>query len=139
RCISALHGSGVGDLFPAIDAAWRSAFAAPRTRDLTELLQIAVVAHPPPLVRGRRVKLRYAHLGGRHPPTIVIHGSQVESVPAGYKRYLENFFRRELELSGTPIRIEFRQGENPYAGRRNTLNQRQVDKRRRLMAHVKKK
>ena len=138
RCISALHGSGVGMLFPAIDAAWEAAFAAPKTRDLTELLAQAVVAHAPPLVRGRRIKLRYAHLGGRNPPTIVIHGNQVENVPGSYKRYLENFFREQLDLVGTPIQLEFRQGENPYAGRRNQLTQRQQDSRRRLMKHVKK-
>ena len=139
RCISALHGSGVGDLFSAVDAAWESAFAAPRTHDLTELLSQAVTAHPPPMVHARRIKMRYAHLGGRNPPTIVIHGNQVDDVPASYKRYLENFFRDKLDLVGTPIQLEFRQGENPYAGRRINLNQRQQEKRRRLMSHVKKK
>jgi GTP-binding protein len=139
RYISALHGSGVGDLFAAIDAAWRSAFAAPRTRDLTTLLEAAIAAHPPPLVRGRRIKLRFAHLGGRNPPTIVIHGNQVDAVPGSYRRYLENFFRAELGLVGTPINLEFRQGENPFAGRRNVLNPRQLEKRKRLLRHVKKK
>ena len=139
RCISALHGSGVGDLFSAIDAAWESAFAAPRTHNLTELLSQAVTAHPPPMVHGRRIKMRYAHLGGRNPPTIVIHGNQVDGVPGSYKRYLENFFREKLDLVGTPVQLEFRQGENPFAGRRINLNQRQQDKRRRLMSHVKKK
>ena len=139
RCISALHGSGVGDLFSAVDAAWESAFAAPKTHDLTELLGQAMIAHPPPLVHGRRIKMRYAHLGGRNPPTIVIHGNQVDSVPGSYQRYLENFFREKLDLVGTPVQLEFRQSENPYAGRRNTLTQHQVDKRRRLMSHVKKK
>ena len=139
RCISALHGSGVGDLFSAIDAAWKSAFAAPRTNDLTTLLAAAVAAHAPPLVRGRRIKLRYAHLGGRNPPTVIIHGNQVDAVPGSYQRYLENFFRAELGLVGTPIKLVFKQGENPFAGRRNTLNERQISKRRRLMNHVKKK
>lgn len=139
RCVSALHGSGVGDLFSAIDAAWESAFAAPRTHDLTELLQQATTAHAPPMVNGRRIKMRYAHLGGRNPPTIVIHGNQVDGVPNSYKRYLENFFREKLDLVGTPIQLEFRQGANPFAGRRNNLNQRQQEKRRRLMSHVKKK
>ena len=129
----------MGDLFSAVDAAWESAFAAPKTHDLTELLGQAMIAHPPPLVHGRRIKMRYAHLGGRNPPTIVIHGNQVDSVPGSYQRYLENFFREKLDLVGTPVQIEFRQSENPYAGRRNTLTQHQVDKRRRLMSHVKKK
>ncbi len=137
--ISALHGSGVGDLFAPIEAAWRSALGAHKTGDLTKLLEKAVMAHPPPLVRGRRIKLRYAHMGGRNPPTVVIHGNQVETVPGSYRRYLENFFREQLELVGTPVQIEFRQGKNPFAGRRNQLNKRQQEKRRRLMRHVKKK
>lgn len=137
--ISALHGSGVGNLFAPIETAWRSALAGHKTNNLSKLLEQAVTAHPPPLVRGRRIKLRYAHMGGRNPPTIVIHGNQVETVPGSYVRYLENFFREQLELIGTPVQIEFRQGKNPFAGRRNTLNKRQQEKRRRLMRHVKHK
>lgn len=137
--ISALHGSGVGNLFEPVLAAWQSAVAAHKTNNLTNLLETAVSQHPPPLVRGRRIKLRYAHMGGRNPPTVVIHGNQVETVPGSYRRYLENFFREALELVGTPVQIEFRQGKNPFAGRRNQLNKRQQDKRRRLMRHVKKK
>jgi GTP-binding protein len=139
RFISALHGSGVGDLFSAIDAAWHSASISHKTNYLTNLLQSAVSAHPPPMVRGRRIKMRFAHMGGRNPPTIVIHGNQIEAVPGSYQRYLENFFREQLKLVGTPVQIEFRQGENPFAGRRNSLNKRQLEKRRRLMRHVKKK
>jgi GTPase len=139
RFISALHGSGVGDLFSAIDAAAAAGARRHRTSDLTSLLQEALAAHAPPLIRGRRVKLRYAHMGGLNPPTIVIHGNQVDALPGTYQRYLENFFRTRLDLVGTPIRIELRQGENPYAGRRNTLTPRQQTKRRRLMRHVKKK
>jgi GTPase len=139
RFISALHGTGVGELFTGIDAAWHSATSAHKTNNLTNLLEAALSAHPPPLVRGRRIKMRFAHLGGRNPPTIVIHGNQVDAVPKTYQRYLENYFREKLDLVGTPIQIEFKQGDNPYAGRRNTLNKRQIDKRRRLMRHVKKK
>ncbi|MEX2376223.1 MAG: ribosome biogenesis GTPase Der [Dehalococcoidia bacterium] len=139
RFISALHGSGVGELFAAIDAAAAAAARTHRTSDLTSLLQEALAAHSPPLVRGRRIKLRYAHMGGSNPPTIVIHGNQVEALPGSYQRYLENFFRSRLDLVGTPIKIELRQGENPFAGRRNTLTPRQQAKRRRLMRHVKRK
>jgi len=139
RFISALHGSGVGDLFEAIDAAASAAARTHRTSELTALLEVALAQHPPPLVRGRRIKLRFAHMGGHNPPTIVIHGNQVEALPGSYRRYLENFFRERLGLSGTPIRIELRQSENPYAGRRNTLTPRQQAKRRRLMRHVKKR
>jgi GTP-binding protein len=90
------------------------------------------------MVNGRRIKLRYAHAGGQNPPLIVIHGNQTGKVPNSYQRYLEKVYRRELELAGTPVRIEFRTGENPYADRRNQLTQRQVQRKRRLMAHVKK-
>ena len=69
---------------------------------------------------------------------VVIHGNQTGKVPASYQRYLEKIFRRELDLLGTPVRIEFRTNENPYADKRNKLTQRQVQRKRRMMAHVKK-
>ncbi len=116
--ISALHGTGVGLLFDAVQRAWRSATVDISTTKMTQLLEMAVARHQPPLVRGRRIKLRYAHQGGRRPPVIVIHGNQTERVPAAYKRYLENFFRKQLKLVGTPIRLEFKTTKNPYAGRR---------------------
>lgn len=139
RYISALHGTGVGGLFEAINAAWASACISPATHKLTDLLERAVSAHAPPSVRGRRIKLRYAHMGGHNPPTIIIHGNQTQAVPDLYQRYLTNFFRHALTLVGTPVRIEFRTGENPYAGRRNQLTARQQTKRRRLLKHVKKR
>lgn len=134
--ISALHGTGVGHLYDAVEAAYESATRKLSTPALTRLLEQAVVGHAPPMVRGRRVKLRYAHAGGQNPPVIVIHGNQVEAVPESYRRYLEHFFRDRLELSGTPVMIEFRGHENPYAGRRNTLTPRQQRKRDRLKKHV---
>jgi GTP-binding protein len=88
-------------------------------------------------VRGRRIKLRYAHQGGRNPPVVVIHGNQTRHVPDAYRRYLENHFRETFRLRGTPMRVEFRTDENPYAGRRNELTPRQVRKRKRLMQRVK--
>jgi GTP-binding protein len=137
RFISALHGTGVGELFPLVRRAHASALRELPTPQLTEILERAVAAHQPPLVRGRRIKLRYAHQGGRNPPLIVIHGNQTESVPENYRRYLENAFRDALKLSGTPVRIEFRTGGNPYQGRRNIPTPRQISRRRRLMRHVK--
>jgi len=77
-------------------------------------------------------------LGGANPPIIVIHGNQIEKVPKSYVRYLENTYRRVLKLVGTPIRIEFKGGDNPYEGNKNTLTDRQVNKKRRLMTHHKK-
>ncbi len=136
--ISALHGSGVGDLFPAIQQAYQSAMADLATPVLTKILEDAVEAHQPPMVRGRRVKLRYAHQGGKNPPLIVIHGNQTERLPDAYRRYLVNTFRSALRLSGTPVRLEFRTTRNPFKGRKNPLTDRQKRRRRRLLRHVKK-
>ena len=137
--ISALHGTGVGDLFPQINKAYASAIRELPTPELTRILEQAVQAHQPPLVRGRRIKLRYAHQGGRNPPVIVVHGNQTKSVPQTYKRYLVNAFRTAMKLTGTPIRLEFRTGSNPYEGRKNKLTGRQVKRKSRLMRHVKKR
>jgi len=136
--ISALHGTGVGHLYGSIDSAYASATLKMHTNMLTRILEAAVLEHPPPMVNGRRIKLRYAHAGGHNPPLIVVHGNQTGEVPNSYRRYLEKVYRRELQLVGTPVRIEFRTGENPYADRRNKLTQRQVQRKRRLMNHVKK-
>ncbi|WP_456380032.1 ribosome biogenesis GTPase Der [Thiolapillus sp.] len=137
--ISALHGTGVGHLMKAVDAAYRAATRDLKTSDLTSILEQAIMEHQPPLVRGRRIKLRYAHQGGQNPPIIVIHGNQTESVPLTYQRFLVNRFRKAFKLWGTPVRIEFRTSDNPFKGRRNKLNVRQQQKRRRLMKHVKRK
>ncbi|TAL62580.1 MAG: ribosome biogenesis GTPase Der [Legionella sp.] len=139
RFISALHGSGVGGLFNDINEAYASAMQSFSTPRLTRLLQDISTKHTPPLVDGRRIKLRYAHLGGHNPPIIVIHGNQVNSLPESYKRYLNNEFVKHLGIVGTPLRLEFKGGVNPYAGKKNKLSQRQVNKKRRLMSRVKKK
>jgi GTPase len=131
--ISARHGSGVGEMMDAVQAAYGAAMRELATPELTRALEQAVTMHQPPLVRGRRIKLRYAHQGGRNPPVVVIHGNQTEHVPDAYRRYLENHFRRVFGLEGTPMRIEFRTDENPYAGRRNELTPRQRRKRSRLV------
>ena len=139
RFVSALHGSGVGTLFEAVDEAYANAVRDLSTPELTRILEQAVQAHQPPLVRGRRIKLRYAHQGGRNPPIIVIHGNQTDAVPAPYKRYLVNRFRQVLSLQGTPIRLEFKSGSNPFSGRRNRLTERQIRKRQRLKQFVRRK
>ena len=89
------------------------------------------------MVNGRRIKLRYAHLGGANPPLIVIHGNQVDGVPKSYTRYLENTYRKVLKLVGTPIRIEYKGGSNPYEDKKNKLSERQVNKKKRLLARKK--
>jgi len=137
--ISALHGSGVGKLMGVVQQAYEKSRAQFPTPLLTRILEDAVASHQPPLVKGRRIKLRYAHQGGQNPPRIVIHGNQVQQVPDSYRRYLANVYRKVLKLEGTPVRIEFRSGENPFKGRKNTLSKRQLAKRKRLKDYIKKK
>ncbi|MGH1469637.1 MAG: ribosome biogenesis GTPase Der [Cellvibrionaceae bacterium] len=136
--ISALHGTGVGNLYKSIEKAYKSATHQFSTNRLTQILEDAVADHQPPLVRGRRIKLRYAHIGGHNPPIIVVHGNQTDEVPSHYVRYLEKTFRRALDLHGTPIKIQFKSSENPFEGKKNKLTQRQQTKKRRLVKHVKK-
>ena len=136
--ISALHGTAVGDLLPAVERAYRAAMSDLSTTELTRELEAAVMEHATPMIRGRRVKLRYAHQGGRNPPVIVIHGNQTDKLPESYRRYLINRFRKAFKLKGTPIRLSFKKGKNPFEGRRNKLTPRQERKRARLMKRVKK-
>ncbi|MDF1588766.1 MAG: ribosome biogenesis GTPase Der [Gammaproteobacteria bacterium] len=135
--ISALHGSGVGLLFKSVKQAYNSAMAQLPTPRLTRVLEDAVSDHPPPLIHGRRIKFRYAHLGGKNPPRIIIHGNQTEATPNSYRRYLENTFREVLKLHGTPIMVEFKQGDNPFKDRKNKLTDRQVEKRQRMIKRSK--
>ncbi|MEY3182620.1 MAG: ribosome biosis GTPase Der [Pseudomonadota bacterium] len=137
--ISALHGSGVGDLWKMVNSVYKAATKTLSTALLTRLLQQAIAAHQPPMVRGRRIKLRYAHAGGHNPPIIIVHGNQTEDLPESYRRYLSGYFYEALNLQGTPVEIQFKTSENPYAGRRNTLTPRQQHKRDRQMRHFKKK
>jgi GTPase len=136
--ISALHGSGVGELMESVGRAYDAAMRDLPTPELTRVLEGAMEQHQPPLVRGRRVKLRYAHQGGRNPPVIVVHGTQAERTPEDYRRYLGNCFRKAFDLYGTPVRVEFRSEDNPFAGRRNELTPRQRRKRQRLMRHARR-
>jgi GTP-binding protein len=137
--ISALHGSNVGLIMGSVVRAYHSAVVDMPTPELTRVLEQATVEHQPPLIHGRRIKLRYAHQGGRNPPVIVIHGNQTERLPDTYKRYLVNIFRRHFHLVGTPLRLELKSTDNPYKGRRNTLTPRQQYKRDRLKRFVKRK
>lgn len=116
--LSALHGTGVGKLFDSIDAIARSQRQSFKSALLSGLLHEATQATPPPLVRGRRVKLKYAHLGGHDPVRVIIHGNQTQNVPGSYQRYLSNHFRKGMGLIGTPVLIEFKRGDNPYRGRK---------------------
>ena len=134
--ISALRGTGLRELMRQVDDCRQAAFADLSASRLTRELERAVEHSAPPLVRGRRIKLRYAHQGGSNPPVIVVHGNQTDLVPASYRRYLAGRFRSAFNLVGTPLRIEFRTGDNPFKGRRNPLTPRQQRRRKRLMRHV---
>lgn len=135
--ISALHGTGVGDLYKSIHTAYESATRKLTTNRLTELLQDAVTDHAPPIINGRRIKLRYAHAGGQNPPVIVIHGKQTEKLPGSYTRYLEKTFRKVLKMEGTPVRIELRSGDNPFVKGEENMTQQQVAQKRRIRKYKK--
>ncbi|MDN5865134.1 MAG: ribosome biogenesis GTPase Der [Gammaproteobacteria bacterium] len=113
--ISALHGSGLEKLMKAVDEAGRADAADLPTPDLNRVLQQLVAHTPPPLVHGRRIKLRYAHQAGRSPPRIRIHGTQAEKLPAAYRRYLAAGFRDAFELEGVPLTLDFKSAPNPYS------------------------
>lgn len=137
--ISALHGTGVGELMRAVKHAYDASMREMPTPELTRVLETAMEQHQPPLVRGRRIKLRYAHQGGRNPPIIVVHGNQIQHVPDAYKRYLANVFRKNFRLEGTPVRVQFRTDENPFKGKRNPLTPRQRRTQQRKMKRAHKK
>ncbi|MDL4862309.1 ribosome biogenesis GTPase Der, partial [Halomonas elongata] len=129
------HGTAVGDLYPSIERAFESANSHWSTNRLTNILRDAVEQHQPPMIHGRRIKLRMAHQGGTNPPIIVVHGNQTDSLPEAYKRYLTNTFRKVLKVRGTPMRFEFRSGKNPYdnmagANDREKAKKRELDRTR---------
>ncbi|MBN2606059.1 MAG: ribosome biogenesis GTPase Der [Thiotrichales bacterium] len=120
--ISALHGSGVGDLFKTIRGVYQAVMKKVSTSDLNRVLEQAVLDHQPPLIGGRRVKLRYAHLGGSNPPRVIIHGTQVDKLPQAYTKYLMNVFRKAFKWQGTPVFIEYKVTVNPYENRKSTFS-----------------
>ncbi len=137
--ISALHGTGVGNLFDSICRAYESATSRVSTSKLNKILSLAVQQLEPPMSGGRRIKLKYAHAGGYNPPRIIIHGNKTKDLTDSYKRYLTNYFRESLKIVGTPISLEFHEGENPYENKKNKLTQSQIRQKKRLMKFVKQK
>jgi len=135
--ISAKHGSGLRELFRAIHQAHASATHEFSTSEVNKALEIAYETNPPPAIRGHVSKLRYVHPGGSNPPTFIVHGTRLKELPESYKRYLENFFRKRFKLIGTPVQFIFREGANPYEGKKNVLSERQIAKKKRLIKHVK--
>ncbi len=138
--ISALYGNGVGNLYPSIHKAYDASMFKVSTSRLTRILEDAVASHPPPMVAGRRIKLRYAHLGGHNPPVIVIHGNQTSALPKSYQRYLENVYRNVFKLEGTPLHVEFKQNANPYEGKKNPVvkNKAKLMREKKRIAQFKK-
>ncbi|MEP7275703.1 MAG: GTP-binding protein, partial [Betaproteobacteria bacterium] len=113
--VSARESRGIDPLFASVDSAYAAAMIRLPTPRLTRALQQAVLRQQPPRAGLVRPKLRYAHQGGVNPPIVVIHGSALAHVPAAYRRYLEHFFAHTFQLRGTPLRIQFKTGVNPYA------------------------
>ena len=135
--ISAKRGTGLARLFAEVQKVRASAFIEMPTPRLNQILEKAMARHAPPAIVGRRIKLRYVHQGGRNPPKIIIHGNQTERVPVAYKRFLSNEFRRAFKLTGVPLEVAFKAGDNPFKGRKNVLTPRQIKKKKRMMEHFK--
>lgn len=129
--ISALEGNGVSDLFASIDQAYAAAMIKIATPKLTRALQLALERQQPPLSGRIRPKMRYAHQGGSNPPVVVVHGNALEHVPASYWRYLEHTFMKMFKLQGTPLRVQYKQSENPFEAKAEKERARRVHPGRR--------
>lgn len=138
KFISAKHGTGVGHVLELVDKVYDSAMRKLSTAKLTQVLEKATQQHTPPLVGGRRIKLKYAHMVGHNPPHVVVHGNQTSKVPTQYQRYLVGVFRKAFELIGTPIRLSFKDSDNPYKDKKNELTDTQKRKRKRMIRKHKK-
>lgn len=137
--VSALHGSGLRELFDAIETVHEAACATLSSGRLSRILSAATEAHTPPVVRRFAAKLKYAHAGGNFPTRIIIHGNHTDSVPESYRRYLINRFRDQLGLVGIPLKLVFKDASNPYAGRPNKLTPRQLKRRQRMQKRVRRR
>ena len=137
--ISALHGSGVGKLFSPIKRSYENAGGRFPTSLLNRILEQANNTHQPPPVAGKRMRLKFVNQSDIFPPTLIFHGNHVQNVPNSYERFLKNFFITALKLTNTPIKIQYKSGDNPFKDKKNILSARQIQKKKRLMKFVKKK
>ena len=137
--ISALHGSGVGKLFSPIKKSYENAGGRFPTSLLNRILEQANNTHRPPPVAGKRMRLKFVNQSDIFPPTLIFHGNHVQNVPNSYERFLKNFFITALKLTNTPIKIQYKSGDNPFKDKKNILSARQIQKKKRLMKFVKKK
>ena len=135
--ISALKGKGFKKLFNEIDQTLKKSATKFTTSKLNRILNRIVDDRSPPSVGGKVLKFRYIHFAGINPTTLIIHASQDKKVPANYRKYIYNSFKRHLELKSIQLKIIFRKSDNPYKDK-NTLTDRQIKKRRRLLSFVKK-
>ena len=122
----------------AIESAKSSMQDVP-TSKISALIEKLTETKPPPYVQGRRIKLKYATQVNHQPPTFIIYGTQTSKLRDNYKRFLESQIRKAFQFKGTPIRLIFKDGDNPFAGKRNKLTTRQWKKRRRIIRIRKKK
>ncbi|WP_367680594.1 ribosome biogenesis GTPase Der [Candidatus Fukatsuia anoeciicola] len=136
--ISAIQGSGINSFFISVQEAYNCSTKKINSSLLTRIMRMAKEEHQPPIIRGRRVKLKYAHAGGHNPPIVVIHGNKVAELTDTYKRYLMNYFRRSLKVMGTPIRLQFKEGNNPFIDKHNKLKPNQIYEHKRSRSFLKK-
>jgi GTP-binding protein len=138
--ISAKDGMGLNPLFESVDLAFAAAMAKLSTPKLTRALMAATAAHQPPLNGLHRPKMRYAHQGGHNPPLVIVHGSGLDGVHESYVRYLSSAFMSAFKLRGTPLRVELKQGANPFRDKKPApLTKGQEDKRRRGRIRMKRR
>ena len=135
--ISALKGKGFKKLFKEIDDTLQKSVTKFTTSKLNRILKRVIEERSPPTVSGKLLKFRYIHFAGINPTTLVIHASQDKKLPANYKKYIYNSFKKYLDLKSIQLKIIFRKSDNPYKGK-NTLTERQIKKRKRLLSFVKK-
>ena len=135
--ISALKGKGFKKLFREIDDTLQKSVTKFTTSKLNRILKRVIEERSPPSVSGKSLKFRYIHFAGINPTTLVIHASQDKKLPANYKKYIYNSFKKYLDLKSIQLKIIFRKSDNPYKGK-NTLTERQIKKRKRLLSFVKK-
>ena len=135
--ISALKGKGFKKLFKEIDDTLQKSVTKFTTSKLNRILKRVIEERSPPSVSGKSLKFRYIHFAGINPTTLVIHASQDKKLPANYKKYIYNSFKKYLDLKSIQLKIIFRKSDNPYKAK-NTLTERQIKKRKRLLSFVKK-
>ena len=136
--ISALEKRGLKRLLNVADKVYLDSLRDLDTSIINKILKSATYNQQPAMAGRFRPKLRYAHSGGKNPPTIIIHGNNLKQIQESYTRYLENYFRKELDLGSTPLDIVYKDQENPFKNKPNQLNERQLKKRKRMIKRRKK-